>query len=84
MERVRVPDWKVGWEVSLILEALRKCYPLAALDNLVSIYDKWYNLHKSTITVDQASIALTRLWRHASRFGGAAPQQIRKGLHSLP
>ena len=63
MERVPVLDWKVGWEVSLILEALRECYPLAALDNLVSTYDKWYNLYKSmrkTITVDQAKIALTR------------------------
>ena len=63
MERVPVPDWKVGWEVSLILEALRECYPLAALDNLVSTYDKWYNLYKSmrkTITVDQANIAQTR------------------------
>ena len=39
MERVPVPDWKVGWEVSLILEALRECYPLATLDNLVSTYD---------------------------------------------
>ena len=53
----------MGWEVSLILEALRECYPLAALDNLVSTYDKWYNLYKSmrkTITVDQVNIALTR------------------------
>ena len=60
MERVPIPDCKVGWEVSLILEALR---PLAALDNLVSTYDKWYNLYKSmrkTITVDQANIAQTR------------------------
>ena len=47
MERVPVSDWKVGWEVSLILEALRECYPLAALDNLVSTYDKLYNLYKS-------------------------------------
>ena len=34
-----------------------------ALDNLVSTYDKWYNLYKSmrkTITVDQANIAQTR------------------------
>ncbi len=63
MERVPVSDWKVGWEVSLILEALRECYPLAALDSLVSTYDKWYNLYKSmrkTITVDKANIALTR------------------------
>ena len=63
MERVLVPDWKVGWEVSTILEALRECYPIAALDNLVSTYDKWYNLYKSprtTITVDQNNIALTR------------------------
>jgi len=35
MERVPVLDWKVGWEVSL-----RECYPLTALDNLVSTYDK--------------------------------------------
>ena len=35
MDRVPVLDWKVGWEVSLILEALRECYPLTALDNLV-------------------------------------------------
>jgi hypothetical protein len=27
MERVPVPDWKTGWEVSTILEALRECYP---------------------------------------------------------
>jgi hypothetical protein len=40
MERVPVPDWKVVWEVSLIFEALRECYHLAALDNLVSTYDK--------------------------------------------
>ncbi len=32
MERVPVPDWKVGWEVFLTLEALRECYSLAALD----------------------------------------------------
>jgi hypothetical protein len=53
----------VGWEVSLILEALRECYPLAALNNLVGTYNKWYNLYKSirtTITVDQNNIALTR------------------------
>jgi hypothetical protein len=63
MERVPVLDWIVGWEVSLILEALRECYPLAALDNLVSTYEKWYNLYKTmrkTITVDQNNIALTR------------------------
>ena len=63
MERVPFPDWKTSWEVSTILEALRECYPLAALDNLVSNYDKWYNLYKSmqmTITVDQNNIALTR------------------------
>jgi hypothetical protein len=33
---VPVLGWKVGWEVFLILEALRECYLLAALDNLVS------------------------------------------------
>jgi len=63
IEHVPVPDWKVDWEVSLILEALRECYPLAALDNLVSTYDKWYNLYKSmrkTIAVDQTNIALIR------------------------
>ena len=63
MERVPVSDWKTGWEVSVILEALKECYPLAALDNLVSTYDKWYNLYKSmrkTITDDQNNIALTR------------------------
>jgi hypothetical protein len=63
MERVQIPDWKVGWEVATILEAIRECYPLAALDNLVSTYDKWYTLYKSmrtTITVDQKNIALTR------------------------
>jgi hypothetical protein len=62
MERVPVPDWKVVWEVSLIFEALRECYHLATLDNLVSTYDKWYNLYKSmrkTITVDQNNITLT-------------------------
>ena len=31
MEHVPVLDWKTGWEVALILEALRECYPLAAL-----------------------------------------------------
>jgi hypothetical protein len=30
---VPVPDWKTGWEVSLIIEALKECYPLEALDN---------------------------------------------------
>ena len=63
MECVPVPDWKVGWEVSLIIEALKECYPLAALENLVSTCDKWFNLYKSmrkTITVDQNNIALTR------------------------
>jgi len=56
MERVSVLDFKMGWE------ALRECYPLAALDNLVSTYDKWYTLYKSmrtTITVDQNNIALS-------------------------
>jgi hypothetical protein len=48
MERVPVPDWKTGWEVSTILEALRECYPLAALDNLVSNYNKWYTLYRTT------------------------------------
>jgi hypothetical protein len=63
MERVPVLNWKTGWEVSTILEALRECYPPAALDNLVSTYDKWYTLYKcmrTTITVDQNNIALTR------------------------
>ena len=63
MERVPVSDWKVGWEVSLIIEALKECYPLAALDDLVSAYDKWFNLYKSmrkTTTVDQNNIALSR------------------------
>ena len=48
----------MGWEVSL-----RECYPLATLDNLVSTYNKWFNLYKSmrkTITIDQVNIALTR------------------------
>jgi hypothetical protein len=57
------PDWKTGREVSTILEVLKECYPLAALDNLVSTYDKWYHLYKSmrtTITVDQINITLTR------------------------
>jgi hypothetical protein len=48
MERVPVPDWKTGWEVSTILEALRECYPLAALDNFVSTYDKSYTLYRTT------------------------------------
>jgi len=42
--------------VFTILEALRECYPLAALD-------KWCTLYKSmkmTITVDQNNIASTR------------------------
>jgi hypothetical protein len=53
----------MGWVFSTILEALRECYPLAALDNLVSTEDKWYTLYKSmrtTITVDQNNIALAR------------------------
>ena len=81
------------------LGGLRECYPLAALDNLVSTYDMWYNLYKSmrkTITVDQANIALTRkqfseqLISALADYGDmpadseAAPQQIRKGLHSFP
>ena len=63
MERVPVLGWKAGWEVSLILEALRECYPLTALDNVVCTYDMWYNLYKSmrmTFSVDLANIALTR------------------------
>ena len=55
MERVPVPDWNVGWEVSTILEALRECYPLAALENLVSTYDKWYTLYKSMRTTRTTS-----------------------------
>jgi hypothetical protein len=38
---------KTGWEVSSIIEALRECYPLTAVDNFVSIYDKWSALYKS-------------------------------------
>ena len=63
MERVLVTDWKMECEVSLIIEALKECYPLTTSDNLVSTYDKWYNLYKSmrkTITVDQYNIAPTR------------------------
>ena len=63
MERVPVADWKTEWEVSLIIEALKECYPLTTSDNLVSTYEKWYKLYKSmrkTITVDQYNIALTR------------------------
>ncbi len=63
MERVPVADWKTEWEVSLIIEALKECYPLTTSDNLVSTYDKWVKLYKSmrkTITVDQYNIALTR------------------------
>ena len=43
-----------GTRASLRLEDGLECYPLAALDNLVSTYDKWYNLYKlmrKTITV---------------------------------
>ena len=56
IEHVQITEWKVGWEVATILEAIRECYPLAALDNLVNTYDKWYTLYKSmrtTITVYQ-------------------------------
>ena len=63
MERVSVADWKMECEVSLIIEALKECYPLTTSDNLVSTYDKWYKLYKSmrkTITIDQYNIALTR------------------------
>jgi hypothetical protein len=63
MERMPVADWKAEWEVSLIIEALKECYPLTTSYNLVSTYDKWYKLYKSmrkTITVDQYNIALTR------------------------
>jgi len=55
MERVPVPDWKVGLEVSTILKALKECYPLAALDKLVSTYDKWYTLYKSLRTTRTTS-----------------------------
>ena len=44
MERVPVADWKTELEVSLIIEALKECYPLTTSDNLVSTYDKWYKL----------------------------------------
>ena len=40
MGHMPFPNWKMGWVVSLIIEALKECYPLAALDNLVSTYDK--------------------------------------------
>ena len=43
--------------VSAILEALRECYPLAALDNLVSSYDKRYNLYKSMRTTINVALA---------------------------
>jgi len=56
-ERMPVPDWKTGWEVSLITEALKECYPRPALDKLVSTYDKRYNLYKS---MRKTNIALTR------------------------
>ena len=42
-------------EQKTILEALKECYPLAASDNFVSSYNKWYLLYKSmwsSITVD--------------------------------
>ena len=64
MERVPVADWKTEWEVTLIIEALKECYPLTTSDNLVSTYEKWYKLYKSkrkTITVDQNNIALSRM-----------------------
>ena len=31
-----------------------------------------------------AHLGPCRIWRHASRFGGAAPRKIRKGVHQLP
>ena len=96
IERVQITEWKVGWEVATILEAIRECYPLAALDNLVNTYDKWYTLYKSmrtTITVDQKNIALTRkqffeqLFSALADFGdmpAALEALLRKGVHQLP
>ena len=96
IERVQITDWKVGWEVATILEAIRECYPLAALDNLVNTYDKWYTLYKSmrtTITVDQKNIALTRkqffeqLFSALADFGDMPADLealLRKEVHQLP
>jgi hypothetical protein len=96
IERVQITDWKVGWEVATILEAIRECYPLAALDNLVNTYDKWYTLYKSmrtTITVDQKNIALTRKQFFEQLFSALADfvdmpadleALLRKGVHQLP
>ena len=90
MERVPVLDWKTGWEVSTILEALRECYPPAALDNLVSTYDKWYTLYKTmrtSITVDQNNIALTRKKFSEQLISALADfgyMPIRKDVHLLP
>ena len=46
MSRIPVVDWKTGWDVSTIFEALTECYPLTAVDSYVSTYDKWSALYK--------------------------------------
>ena len=57
-----VAVWKTEWEVSLIIEALKECYPLTTSDNLVSTYDKWYKLYNitydKTITVEHEAALL--------------------------
>ena len=56
MEQKPVADWKTGWDIATILEALKEYYPLATSDNFVSSYEKWYLLYKSM----RSSIGLLR------------------------
>jgi hypothetical protein len=51
------------WDISVILEALKECYPLVASITFTSSYEKWYLLAKSmwkTIAVGQDNIDLLR------------------------
>ena len=40
MARAPVADWKTDWDISVILEALKECYPLVASDTFTSTYEK--------------------------------------------
>ena len=40
MARAPVVDWKTDWDISVILEALKECYPLVASDTFTSTYEK--------------------------------------------
>jgi len=64
--------------------------PRSLRNNLVSTYDKWYTLYKTmrtTITVDQNNIALTRKKfseQLISALDDFGDMPIRKGVHLLP